>query len=92
MSHTPDPKSPYPEHERQAAVLADAETIGVFLDTSGYVLAEHIKIEGYALPQLVPVSKSVQQIIADYFDIDLTKIEAEKRAILDALRGKDDAS
>lgn len=32
------------------------------------------------------VGQSIQQILADYFEIDLGKIEAEKRAMLDAIR------
>lgn len=34
----------------------------------------------------VAVGKPINAILADYFDIDLDKIEAEKRAMLDALR------
>ena len=34
----------------------------------------------------VPASRSIQAILAGYFEIDLDKIEAEKRAMLDALR------
>lgn len=35
---------------------------------------------------LVPVGLPITQILADYFDIDLRKIEDEKRAMLDQLR------
>lgn len=37
--------------------------------------------EGY-----YPIHKSINQILADHFDIDLDKIEREKRAMLDELR------
>jgi hypothetical protein len=36
----------------------------------------------------VPAHKPINQILAEYFDIDLDKIEAEKRQMLDALRAK----
>ena len=35
-----------------------------------------------------PESKSVQQWLAEYFEIDLSKSEEERRAILEALRSK----
>lgn len=37
--------------------------------------------EGY-----YPTHKSINQVLADYFDIDLNKLELEKRAMLDELR------
>lgn len=73
---------PYPEHTRQAAVLAEAEAIGRFLDESGYILAEYQKFEGWGDERLYPVSTPVPQILAKYFGIDLAKIEAEKRAMI----------
>lgn len=36
--------------------------------------------------EYTPAHKSIEQILAEYFDIDLAKIEAEKRAMLEALR------
>lgn len=37
--------------------------------------------EGY-----YPIRKSTEQLLAEFFDIDLHKIEAEKRAMLDTIR------
>lgn len=79
------PSDPYPEHARQAEVLEQAETIGRFLDESGYVLAEYRDIEGYREETLMPVVTPTQQILAKYLGIDLDKIEAEKRAMLAAM-------
>lgn len=81
---TPDP---YPEHTRQSAVLDQAQAIGQFLDESGYILAEYQQIDGYSEEVLMPVVTPVQQILAAYFGIDLSKIETEKRAMLAALAG-----
>jgi hypothetical protein len=36
--------------------------------------------------ELIPVGKSLTQILADYFEIDLDKIEHEKRQMLDEMR------
>lgn len=35
---------------------------------------------------LVPAGGQIEQVLADYFGIDLAKIDAEKRAMLDSLR------
>lgn len=81
------PTSPYPEHAKQAAVLAQSQAIGEFLDEGPYYLAEYREIEGYRDPQLVPVGRSLQQVLADWFGIDLAEIEREKRRMLEAMRG-----
>jgi hypothetical protein len=82
--------SPYPEHAKQAAVLDEAQTIGQFLDEGPYILAEYVTFEGHDRPTLVPVSKSVQQILAEHLGIDLNAIEREKRQMLDAMREAQD--
>jgi hypothetical protein len=81
---------PYPEHTKQRAVLHDAEIIGQFIEGTQYVLAEYVQFDGYFEPSLVPVSKSIEQVLAAYFGIDLDKIEAEKRAMLAAARSAND--
>lgn len=76
---------PYPEHTRQAQFLPQAQAIGEFLDTSGFVLAEHRQIEGYREEVLMPVTKSIEDVLADYFGIDRSKIETEKRTMIAAM-------
>lgn len=78
----------YPEHEKMAAVRVESEAISQFLDTTPYILAEMVQFEDREDPQLVPVAKSINQILAAYFDIDLDKIEQEKRAMLDQIRSR----
>lgn len=78
---------PYPEHTKLAAVQARSQAIGEFLEEGSYTLAEYREIEGDRDPRLVPVQTSIQEVLADHFEIDLRKIEAEKRAMLDNLRG-----
>lgn len=76
---------PYPEHAKQATVLEKTQAIGEFLDESPYVLAEYREVEGYRDPQLVPAAKSIEQVLADWFGIDLGRIEDEKRQMLAAI-------
>jgi len=81
---------PYPECDRLLAVSEYSQAIGEFLETSGFLLAKYIDCEDYHQDgghcqngsHLVPVQKSVEQILADYFRIDLVKVEQERRAML----------
>lgn len=77
---------PYPEHNKQQAVLEKSQALGEFLDEGPYVLAEYRKIEGLTDPQLMPVTRPIQQVLANWFGIDLDRIEAEKREMLAAMR------
>lgn len=76
----------YPEHEKMQAVLQESQAIGQFIDSTPYVLAEYREIEGYREAQLVPMTRSIERILAEHFGIDLGVIETEKRAMLDSLR------
>lgn len=80
----------YPEHDKLQAVQDDSNVIGTFLDTCGYTLCEWLnpadmgdedEPHGY-----FPVRGSINQILAKHFEIDLDKLEAEKRQMLDAQR------
>lgn len=74
--------SAYPEHQKQAQVLDQAQTIGEFIDHGPYVLATYETLPGWDTPQLVAVPRPIHLILADYFGIDLATIDAEKRAML----------
>jgi hypothetical protein len=78
--------SEYPEHEKLSAVAGESEIIGTFLEESGYILAEYHDVEGFAEARLSPVQKSIEQILADYFHIDLPALGHEKVRILDGMR------
>jgi uncharacterized cysteine cluster protein YcgN (CxxCxxCC family) len=71
-----------PELDKMKAVQDKSQTIGWFLDTCGYDLAEydddHMKY--------FPINKNIEQILAEFFNIDLNKIENERRQLLDAIR------
>jgi hypothetical protein len=79
--------SAYPEHDKLIAVRDRSQAIGAFLDTTPYVLCE-LDDESYTVPRYMPISRSITSVLASYFGIDLTKIEAEKQAMLDSLRSR----
>jgi hypothetical protein len=77
--------SQYPEHDKLKAVAEESDAIGTFLEESGFILAEYRDAEGFAESQLLPIQCSTQQILADYFKIDLTELGREQVRMLDAL-------
>lgn len=77
--------STYPEHERMAAVVRDSHVIGDFLtdrDEAGIKLARWDDEAG----EFLPFTRTIEEHLADYFDIDLAKIETERQAMLANLR------
>lgn len=85
-TNEPAAESEYPEHDKLQAVADQSEVIGAFIEESGFVLAEYRDVDGFAESRLLPVQKSTQQILADYFKIDLTALGREKVKMLDAMR------
>jgi hypothetical protein len=93
------PKVPAtPELDRQAEIIHSGRsgTVQEFYDwltqEKGYVLARYVSPEeryaddGIYGEQPVPVLVRPEDLMADFFGIDLNKIETERRALLDALR------
>jgi len=80
--------SDYPEHDKLSAVKDESQAIGGFLDwlknKRGLTLCE--TIETPDLDQFYPDYTSINELLAEYFDIDLKVIEQEKRAMLDVMR------
>lgn len=84
MPTTTKPYPKTPELDKMKAIKDQSQVIGAFLDSigqEGICLAEYSKRD-----ELVPVGKSIEKILADYFEIDLDKCEAERRAILEHIR------
>lgn len=75
----------YPEHEKLKAINVQTQAIGEFLEEGPYIVAEYVTLEDHSEPTLVPVTKSRDQILADFFDIDRSALEAEKKAMLATL-------
>jgi hypothetical protein len=74
--------SEYPEHDKLAAVRDQSQAIGQFLDLGPYRLCEFDEYSG----EFLAVGRSIPEVLADWFDIDLDRLEREKRAMLARLR------
>ncbi len=84
MKTKPYPKTP--ELDKMSAVKDQSQVIGAFLDQ---LSSEGICLAQYGEPQrrggeceLIPLGQSIEKTLANYFDIDLNKVEKERRAIL----------
>ena len=92
--------SQYPEHERLHEIASKSQCCGEFLEwleSDGVILSrEHQhsdscyedgdRVCGTSKGELVFDHESIQTRLARFFEIDLNKIEQEKRAMLDELR------
>jgi tRNA(Ile2) C34 agmatinyltransferase TiaS len=74
----------YPEHEKLHLIKDKSQAIGEFLEwlqgEQGCVIAQ------YSGDDLHPIDSRNEQLLAYFFEIDLVKLEKEKRAMLDELR------
>jgi hypothetical protein len=71
----------YTEHAKLEKVKDQSQAIGEFLDGCGYLLAQYNQFD-----ELVPIRLSTEKVLADYFEIDLERLEKEKRHMLDQCR------
>lgn len=74
--------TPTPELDKMKAVHTESQAIGEFLDYSPYTLCDWDEDTN----RFWPVQGGIERILAEFFDIDLDKVEAEKLAILEELR------
>lgn len=74
----------YPEHQKLQAVANESHMIGRFLD----YLEEHgVRFARYnRSEELDEICQRKEEILADYFEINLVKIEDEKRSMLEECR------
>ena len=56
--------------------------------TAVVLLEEERQQEAEENPVFVPLHYSTERLLAEFFEIDLDKVEQEKRAMLDAIRGQ----
>ena len=79
-----------PELDKMSAVKNESQIIGAFLDQlsqDGICLAKWAEGETrHDDDVLVPICQTIEQTLASYFDINLNKVEKERRAILDHIR------
>lgn len=76
---------PTPELDKMMKVQKESQIIGEFLDSCGYMLC---RASGKDWHPFEPVPKTIEQVLADYFGIDLKKVEEERRSILRAIRAE----
>lgn len=67
--------SEYPEHDKLSAIKAESQAQGELL--------EWLADRGW-----LHLPMSIQNVLAEYHEIDLKKIETEKRAMLAMIRGE----
>ena len=79
-----------PECERMVAVAPESQKIGEFLDwlnEQGIHLASYVD-DGVHVDEVLMVhGERYESLLARYFEIDLEKVEQERRAILASLQG-----
>jgi hypothetical protein len=77
---------PVPEHERLQRISADSQTIGAFLDWLMHEREPRTDLYERKFIAWTPCPQSIQSLLAEYFKIDQSKLEAEKVAMLEAIR------
>lgn len=80
-----------PELDKMRVSQPLSQGIGEFiewLDSQGMEIAQWMLPEGCRDKRLLPCGKSIKNLLAQYFEIDLTAIENERRAIIRAAQGK----
>jgi len=89
-----------PEHEKLHKVQEKSQAIGEFLEwlqgEKKYTICEWLETNGeideesgdWVHSRYTRIMERVEQLLAEYFDINLDVLESEKRAMLDELRRK----
>lgn len=90
-AHDPALQSPdvkYPEHEKTSRVTSESQKLGEFLDWLGtqWIFLATPDPRANRFGGHVLITDDHEKLLARYFQIDLTKLEQEKRAMLAALR------
>ena len=79
----------YPECEKIAAVQEKSRELTNFVDwlrEHGYSICEEVTYGDQE--EWVTTRRPFEQLFADYFGIDLKKVEEERRALLEEIRRK----
>lgn len=80
----------YPEHERLKEIRGHSRAIGDFIEWLGErkmpICKLHTGPDFLSDGEYFPYQDSTDAILAEYFEIDLKRLEDEKQAMIDALR------
>lgn len=84
LTNIGDVKMKYPEHEKLKLIKDQSQIIGEFLAWLQY--KKKISLCTIENDDYVGYYKRIEEILANYFDIDLNKIEKEKMEMLNEIR------
>lgn len=88
--------SDYPECEKMTNVRPQSDIVGEFLDWMSnkkeYNICEYHEDGPGEAGGYYPINSNIEELLADFFEIDLKKIEEERRQMLDDIRRKNDPS
>ena len=91
----------YPEHDKLELISGKSQAIYDFLEwlmgEKGLSLGEWVEVEsltgrklqnrnGEPIMRFMPAARDKRKLLAEFFELDLNKIEDEKRAMLDEMR------
>lgn len=82
----------YPEHDKMKLIAERSQSIYDFMEWmqgKGFHLLKWHEFDDGAHDYITP--PPMVKLLAEFFDIDLDKIEREKRAMLDYMRGANSA-
>ena len=80
-----------PEHDKLRAIQPLSQAVGGFIEwlhERGWQIREPRPPIGRIDDLWMPVRQTTEGLLAEHFEIDLMKLEAEKRAILDELQAR----
>lgn len=78
-----------PMLDRMRSVKPESQKIGAFiewLNENGMPICHLTKDDRYG-DEMTPIALSIDALLARYFEIDLEKVEEERRSLLDEMRG-----
>lgn len=79
----------YPEHEKLKKVQDKSQAIGEFLDwlqNERHVVLAKYGDDKYTRDNLYAVGQSITEWLAEFYEINQTKLETEKRLMLEEMR------
>lgn len=83
-------KIKYPECEKMDAIRDQSQAIGEFLEwlshDKNFSICSFYNPGDHCFGEFRPITDGVEQLLAEFFCINLKKIEKEKRQMLDELR------
>ncbi len=78
----------YPEHEKLKSIKGLSQELGSFIEWAkgkGWTLRKWHEEDDYT--GYISVGKSIQEMLAEFYNIDLVKLEEEKEDLLKQIRG-----